>query len=142
MRKVLVALDGSENAFRALDYAASLARDGVPIAINVLYVYEDISYGDRSHAFHSNEALEQRERKRGEAILKTAAERAASSGAQIIPELAMGDIADTIVGRAAALGCDCIVMGMKGYSLLAEILLGSTTRTVLQTTKLPVTLVK
>ena len=79
MRRVLVPVDGSDNAFRALDYAASLARDGVPLIIHLLYVGDDISYGDRSHAFHSNEELERPEREHGESILKASAERAASS---------------------------------------------------------------
>jgi nucleotide-binding universal stress UspA family protein len=142
MRRVLVPVDGSDNASRALDYAASLARDGVPLIIHLLYVGEDISYGDRSHAFHSNEALERPERERGAGILKASAERVASCGAQLVPELVTGDVAETIISRAEALACHSIIMGMKGHSLLTEILLGSTTMTVLHNTQLPVTLVK
>ena len=142
MRQMLVAIDGSDNAFRALDFAASFARQGEPLILHVLYVYEDISFGDRSHAFHSNEELEHPERERGAAILKAAAERVALSGAQIAPTLVMGDVAETIVSQAEKLGCDSIFTGMKQQSVIAGLVLGSITMTVLHTTKLPVTLVK
>jgi nucleotide-binding universal stress UspA family protein len=142
MRQMLVAVDGSDNAFRALDFAASFAQRGAPLLLHLLYVYDDISFGDRSHAFHSNEELERPERERGMAILKSAAERVAPSGVQIAPALVMGDIAETIVSQAEKLGCHSIVMGMKEQSVIAGLVLGSTTMTVLHTTKLPVMLVK
>jgi nucleotide-binding universal stress UspA family protein len=142
MRKVLVAIDGSDAAFRALDYAASMAKSGSPLAIHLLYVYPDISYADRSHAYRSNEELERPERQHGESVLKAAAERASPSGAEITQELVSGYAAQIIVKRAETLGCDSIVMGMKGQGLIAELLLGSTTMSVVHSAKLPVTLVK
>ena len=92
MRKMLVALDGSDTAYRALDYAASFAQSGAPLTLHLLYVFEDFSFNDRSHAYHSNEELERPHRERGEAILKTAADRISASGAQIVPELQMGEV--------------------------------------------------
>jgi nucleotide-binding universal stress UspA family protein len=142
MRKVLVPIDGSENAKRAADFAATLCSPSQPLTIHLLYVCRDVPYSDRSHAFHSNKELERPERERGEALLKSEAARIAASGAHVVPELVMGQPARAIVARSDALGCDSITMGMKGYSLLTELLLGSTTMTVLHNTKLPVTLVK
>ena len=142
MRKLLVAVDGSENAFRALDYATSLAQYGAAITIHLIYVYEDVSYGHRSHAFHSNEELARPSRERGEAVLNASASRVTASGVQVVPVLSAGDVAETVVSHAETLGCDSIVMGMKGQNLLSELVLGSTAMTVLHATKLPVTLVK
>jgi nucleotide-binding universal stress UspA family protein len=142
MRKVLVATDGSDNAKRALDYAVSLSDPGQTLTIHLLYVYEDVSAGDRSHAFHSNEELERPQREHGEALVKAEAARTGSSGASIVPEVLMGDVADTIARHAEFLDCDSIIMGLKEQTLLAELVIGSTTRAVLHKARLPVTLVK
>jgi nucleotide-binding universal stress UspA family protein len=142
MRKVLAAIDGSDTTGRALDYAASLACPGQSLTIHLLFVYEEIPDASRSHAFHSQEELQRPEREHGEAVLKAGAAQIASSGALVVPELMSGEVASTIVARAEALDCDVIVIGMKEQSLLAELVLGSATRSVLQLAKLPVTLVK
>jgi nucleotide-binding universal stress UspA family protein len=142
MRKLLVPIDGSDNAARALDFAASLAAAGVPLTIHLLTICEPIPDGERSHAFHSIAELEVPLRAHCEAVLKTAAERVAACGAEIVPEIAAGTLAPTIVARAQALGCHGIVMGRKGHSLVAELLLGSTTMAVLHGTNLPLTLVR
>jgi len=140
--RMLVPVDGSDNALRALDHALAVARLGPSVTIHLLHVYEDIPDGDRAHAFHSNQEMQRLGRERGEAVLQAAAEHAASSGAQVVTDLAAGETATAIVDRAEALGCDSIVMGMRGQSLLAHILLGSIVTSLLGKTKLPVTLVK
>ena len=143
MRKVLVAVDGSEAAGRAVDHVAALAAAGARFAVHLLYVMDDISY-DRSHAFHSTQELERPGRDRGEAVLNAAARRLAASATQmqVTTELLFGDAAEVIVAQAEQQGCDSIILGMKNQGLLAELVLGSTTQSVLHATSLPVTLVK
>ena len=54
----------------------------------------------------------------------------------------LGDVAETIVAKAAELGCEAIVMGCSGKGMLAGLVLGSVARKVIHLTTLPVTLVK
>jgi nucleotide-binding universal stress UspA family protein len=142
MRRILVPVDGSENCDRALQHAAKLAGVIQPLTVHLLHVAETISYGDRSHAFYSNEALERPALSRGEEIVKAAAAQLSSTGAEVLPQVAIGEAASTIVERAEELECDAIVMGMRGNSLLSEILMGSTVTSVLSRSRIPVTLVK
>jgi hypothetical protein len=60
-----------------------------------------------------------------EAVLKTAAERVAACGAKIVPEIAAGTLALTIVARAQVPGCHGMVMGPQGHSLVAALLHGT-----------------
>jgi nucleotide-binding universal stress UspA family protein len=60
MRKLLVPIDGSDNAARALDFAASLGAAGVSLNIHLLTIYEPTPDGERSYAFHSIAELEAR----------------------------------------------------------------------------------
>ena len=48
------------------------------------------------------------------------------------------DIGSTLVSYAADVSADLIVMGAYGHSRLREIVLGSTTRTILQSMTVPV----
>ena len=103
MRQMLVAVDGSDNALRRSTLPLHLPSKGCRSSFICFMFYEDISFGDRSHAFHSNEELERPERERGLAILKPAVERVASPGVQIVPTLVTGEVGETIVGQAEKL---------------------------------------
>jgi nucleotide-binding universal stress UspA family protein len=57
-------------------------------------------------------------------------------------EIAVGDVAQSIASFADEIKCDEIVMGTRGYTQIANLLLGSSTTKLLHLAKVPVTLVK
>lgn len=141
MKMLLVPVDGSENAQRAMKHAVTMAKAS-GAALHLLYVCEDYPDADRAHAFRSKAELEKPGRERGEEILKREEALAKADGVPVSMEVVFGDTAPAIVRRAEELGADGIVMGTRGLGSLANLLLGSTATKVVHTTTLPVTLVK
>lgn len=60
--------------------------------------------------------------------------------AQTMQEETDSDVGETLLSLAANLSCDLLVMGCYGRTRIREILLGGTTRTVFQSTTIPVLL--
>jgi nucleotide-binding universal stress UspA family protein len=56
--------------------------------------------------------------------------------------VAIGEIAQTIVGTAQEVGAQQIVMGSRGMSALAGLVLGSNATKVIHLAQVPVTIVK
>lgn len=142
MRRFLVAVDGSDNAMRAVHYAVSLARDESPAHVYLATVEsEPMAYGEAA-AMVDYPRLARAQRQRSEALLQPAVELLTQ--AEVAHEAAVlrGDPAQAIVRRAEELGCDVIVMGTRGRGPIANLVLGSTANKVIHLTKLPVTLIK
>jgi len=137
--KILVPIDGSETSLRAVHYIAKAfprAETEVHL-INVQAplpsaVSDFVGVAERS-AYHQEE---------GERSLADARRTLEEAGIAHHVHLAVGGVADTIVGHAASLGCDQIVIGSRGLSPLPNLLLGSTTTRVLHLADVPVTVVK
>jgi len=49
-----------------------------------------------------------------------------------------GDVGETLLSYAADAGADLLVMGGYGHSRLREIVLGGTTRTIMQSMTVPI----
>ena len=141
MKKLLVPIDGSENAGRAARYAAELAKQ-TGASVHLLHVCEEYADAERAHAYYSQAELRQPCKELGEADLKAAEALISKDGVGVTSEIVFGDYAHTIVKRADELGCDGIVMGTRGLGGIAELFMGTTATKVLALTKLPVTLVK
>ena len=142
MRKMLVAIDGSDDALRALDFAVQLARYEPAATIHVLTVKPPASAYSPSEIYVSAERLNQIATERSRAILEAAGERLAKSGCAYELEQLDGEPASTIAARAAELGCESIVMATHGRGHLGVLLLGSVAQRVLHHATVPVTLVK
>jgi nucleotide-binding universal stress UspA family protein len=142
MYKILVPVDGSDNALRAVQYAVHAAKDRKSASIHLLTVHpEPMVYGAVS-VYFDREKLREIYRDQGEAHLKRAAAAVAASGVPCTQEMVFGDIAPSIAHRADELGCDVIVMGTRGLSALGSLVLGSVATKVVYITQRPVTLVK
>lgn len=141
MKKLLVPVDGSVHAERALLHAISLAKP-LGASLHILHICEEFPDADRAHAYYTKAELEKPAKERGEAIVKAAREKAAAEGIPVTTEVSFGEIAPTIVNRAAELGCDGIIMGSHGIGFLATVFMGSKACKVVELTNLPVTLIK
>jgi nucleotide-binding universal stress UspA family protein len=77
----------------------------------------------------------------GEKIVSEAAEVLKNAGIAPATEVAVGQVAPTIVRRAQELGCDLIVMGTRGMGAVGNLVLGSAATKVIHMTDIPVLLV-
>jgi nucleotide-binding universal stress UspA family protein len=142
MRRILIPVDGSATADRALDYAAVMASEMQAVEIVVLSVHEGIESYGRAAAYFPAEKLEEIERKHSETVLAPISERLEAAGLRFRLESRPGDPAHAIADCAADVGCDMIVMGTRGMGAVANLVLGSVATKVVHLSKVPVLLVK
>jgi len=88
------------------------------------------------------EAIQSHLHARGLETLKSAHAILKASGTPHEVHVVLGEVAETIVAKAAELGCEAIAMGCSGKGMLAGLVLGSVARKVIHLATLPVTLVK
>ena len=81
-------------------------------------------------------------REEGEERLAAAREKLEATGIPYITHILVGQIAESLVEKAAATRCDLVYIGSRGMSDLGKALLGSTATKVLNLSNLPVLLVK
>lgn len=142
MRRILVAIDGSNGSMRALDFAAQQASYSPAAELHVLTVQPAAAANTAWEIYVSAERLQEIAAQRSQDILTAAAERLKGAGFKVELEQLTGEAAETIASRAAELGCESIVMGTHGLGKLGVLLVGSVAQRVLHHATLPVTLVK
>jgi len=141
MFKILVPVDGSANALRALDYLVALARNHAALRCELLHVRQP--FGVREHGYRTNEQLAAMDSGAAQQALQPAQAALDAAGMPYASASLEGDAGHTIVTHAIEAGCDSIVMGMRGMGLvLGPISIGSVTAKVLHMAPMPVTLVK
>ncbi|HRC37068.1 MAG: universal stress protein [Rubrivivax sp.] len=139
MRKILVPIDGSDAALRALAHAVELARAaGAKIVmVNVQQTLERWYAG----GLLNNEALTHL-RQQGEADGAKARALVDAAGLTYEFDVLFGQPGEVIARVAKEQSCIGIVMGARGLSDLDHLFLGSTAHKVIQLAEAPVTLVK
>jgi nucleotide-binding universal stress UspA family protein len=142
MHKLLVPIDGSDHARRALDYAVRLAKDIGGIELHILTVQPEPNVYGEIQVYITEERMAQLQRQHSQDILAPALEAAKTAGVAHTSEIVVGNAASTIAKRADELRCDGIVMGTQGRDAMGSALMGSVALKVVHLSKLPVTLVK
>jgi nucleotide-binding universal stress UspA family protein len=140
MKSLLVPVDGSANADRALAIAIGVAKAMPGMKLVVVNVQEQIErwyahglQGDSARA-HLQEL--------GQAQSAAARRMLDESGVAYDLHIVFGRPAETIIRVAKDEGCSGIVIGTRGQGEIESLLLGSTSFKVVQLSELPVTLVK
>lgn len=148
---ILVALDGSEGAWRAVEYAATAYGSTKDVRIILLHVLTGLppAFWDDGHILKDRER-EARQRlvanwqrdqeKRWEDLVAKARQILVVAG---LPQAAVAskfktkyfDVAEDILNEAAAAGCRTIIMGRRGLGKAKTLLLGSVTTKVVQNAK-------
>lgn len=146
--RIVVGIDGSELATKALRHALALAKEsGARLyAVTVTEPSVLISPGAEMMAINTGEfiaELEEAKAKSAKATLDEAQAIAKSSGQSIEPIHVPSSVAaDAILDTAKAQGADLIVMGSHGRRGLGRLLLGSQAADVLAHSTIPVLVVK
>jgi nucleotide-binding universal stress UspA family protein len=142
MHKLLVAIDGSDHARRALDYALGLAKESGAVELHILTVQPEPNVYGEIQVYITEERMAQLQRQHSQDVLAPALEAAKNAGVAHTSEIVVGHAAPMIAKRAEEFGCDGIVMGTQGRNAIGSALMGSVALKVAHLTKLPVTLVK
>ena len=142
MRRILVAIDGSETALRALDFAVRQAGCAPTAELHVLNVQPTLSNYTAAEIYVTAERIHQVAAERARAILDAAAGHLKDAGCSFKLEQTEGDPAETIATRAEELGCESITMGTHGLTSFGILFLGSVAKKVVHYATVPVTLVK
>ncbi len=143
LRRVLLAVDGSEPAARAVQHLLSLRqdlRDAAATEVHLLNVQRPVS-GDVS-AFVAKQSLQEYYQERAEAALAPARALLAAAGVAYQEHQRVGPPGATIAEVARAQGCDLIVMGARGLANHTAALLGSVAQSTIEHAAVPVLVVK
>ena len=140
--KILVPTDGSDNSKRAVEH---LTNDldwfkQVP-EIHLLHVTLPIPLPNVKK-YISREIIDGYHREESAKALEAVKSFLNQKKVKYIEHSAVGQIAETITAFAKENKCDCIYMGTRGMSAIANAVLGSVANKVLNLTTLPVILVK
>lgn len=140
LSKILAAVDGSDNSFRALDHAIFLAKR-VEAHLTAIHVVENPPTVYVESQKLLNELLTKYKAESAK-VLDRCKQAAEMSGVNIETVLAEGDAATNIVGYARREGFDLVVIGSRGLGKFKEMVLGSTSSKVLHHTKSAVLIVR
>jgi nucleotide-binding universal stress UspA family protein len=141
--RVLVPVDGSASANRAVAHAISLAEGRSGAVITLLHVQNQQTLdtsevsGITSVGADSERAAEQSEK-----VLRQAIELCRNAQVKFDTRSAFGPIAETIETTAREVAADQIIMGTRGFGPLRRAFLGSVSAKVVHLARIPVTLVK
>jgi nucleotide-binding universal stress UspA family protein len=120
LAKALVMIDGGEPAERALRLAAGLAAD-VPLGLTVLTAQDDENEGKK--------------------VLDAARDYLGNAKLSAVYVLLPGKPARAVATALADDPIDLVIMGMRGHSVIHDLILGRTTEQVMRSVKVPVLLV-
>ncbi len=144
MHRLLVAVDGSQQAERAVRHLIGLIREGGLLGgereVHLINVQPQPS--PRLTRMIPVDEFEHYYKGQSDEACRAAEELLRAEGVPFTRHDRKGAVAETIVACAQELQCDSIVMGTHGAGYISGILLGSVATKVIHLTDVPVTLVK
>ena len=146
LKTILVPIDGSGYANRAIDYAGDLASkyDAKIVLLHAVH-YPFGRLPEELHQFAVSEHLDGPDEVGAlvEKMLESAELRALNAGAKETGrDSVIGDPATVILDAAKSFDADLIVMGSRGLGGLKGLLVGSVSDKVLHHAEVPVTIVR
>jgi len=142
LKRVLLAVDGSEVASRAVQQVLSMRRDladAEALDLHLVHVQRPVS-GDVS-SFVASKTLEEYYQEQSDAALAPARQALDAAGLRYQVHARVGSPGETIAKEAAEQGCGLIVMGTRGGGATSA-LLGSVAQDTLAHAGVPVMLVR
>jgi nucleotide-binding universal stress UspA family protein len=142
MMKILIPVDGSANAQRAVDhvikYIAALKEVPQLLLLNVQW---NVATGNVK-LFINQQTIEDYYREQGMAALQMARAALDAAGLPYQYHISIATPAEAIAQYAREQGADQIVMGRQGQGALKSLLLGSVVNKVLHLANCPVLLIR
>jgi nucleotide-binding universal stress UspA family protein len=143
MNTILVAIDGSDNAMRALDEALKvLATDALHVHLltvaEVIHMKE-VLFNDTATGLHR---IEEEHKAACRKFLEPAIRKLSEAGISHDAHIEIGQPAQTIAEFASKYHCAMIVIGTRGNGAIQSIVVGSIANKVVHISKVPVLLVK
>lgn len=140
MKAILVAVDGSGSSDRAVAHALDLIAAGLAAELHLLNVQPNL--GGAIASFVSREQIDAHHREEGEKGLASAKALAKKAGIDARVHIGVGRQGEIVGDFVDKLGAGLVVLGTRGHTGLAGVLLGSVAQDVIAYVKVPVTLVK
>ncbi|MCL4491145.1 MAG: universal stress protein [Nitrospirae bacterium] len=140
LRKILVAFDGSQQSYKAFDFALEMTKlcPGAAPEIMVLSVAQPPEPADIVEV----DAIIDSATQHYEELFKDLKEKAKERNLEIKTEVVVGHPADQIVRYAKDNNCDMVIVGQTGKSRIENWLLGSVSKRVSTYSPCTVTIVK
>ena len=136
-KKILVALDGSKNSFRALDKSITLAKQ-TNASITGIFVIQPFP----TETGIIKKMFERALNKKSKNFFSVAKSKCKKDKVEFLDVIEFGNENQTIVSFAEKNKYDVIVMGYRGRNIIKEAFLGSTSHYVVHVAKVPVLIVK
>ncbi|MFC7114968.1 universal stress protein [Natronoarchaeum sp. GCM10025703] len=136
--RVLVALDGSEQAEAALEHAIEEHPEAELIAVHVI----DILSGMYGEHYVDYQSIREGQEQRAERILDDAVEIADNHDRELVTQILVGKPASGIIDATEEFDVDHVIVGSRGRSGVSRVLLGSVAETVARRSPVPVTIVR
>lgn len=137
-KKILVAVDGSDIAFRALTNAEALAR-GMKGELLILHVTDDAPKATQHRSLGIVASLEEKDDSEMIYVIK---KQLLESPVPFRIKEVSGHPAAVIIETAETEACDAIVMGSRGLGEFTKLLIGSVSSDVINKAQVPVVIVK
>ncbi len=140
--KILVAIDGSDTALRALlyviDHPDFFGKSPEVVLVNVHLPIPS----PRAKAVLGADVIAQYHREEAELALTPARALLAATPCKVTERPLVGQPSEQIINTASQLGCDMIVMGTRGHGALGNFFLGSVATRVIAESAVPVLVLK
>ena len=139
LENILLAVDGSEHSIRAAEYAGDLARAMQSKVVRIVVAFDSIP--DYLGEPNRQQAIDAR-LQQANAILEKAQAAVGKIRGEVQTELIEGSPGEAIIDVARTRQSALIIMGSRGLSTIAEMVLGSTSHKVVSHAPCPVLIVR
>lgn len=138
-KKILVGVDGSPEALRAVEMAAGIAAStGASLAL--AHVVMPLAFPPDAYGTLLP-AIEEEEEKAAGPLLREAEARARRFVSAVTTSILRGPPAEKLAETATSMGADLVVVGSRGRGAVKRMLLGSTSDRLVHVSERPVLVV-
>jgi nucleotide-binding universal stress UspA family protein len=138
--KILIPVDGSDNALRAVGYAAKIASESGSLKFELLNVLLPMPL--RAHAALAQNEIDLMYTDEAKRVLLPAQHLLDLAGLSYSAHYRVGHPATEIAAQVIEKNCDAVIMGTRGLGFLGRAVNGSVAARVVHLVGVPVTLIK
>jgi nucleotide-binding universal stress UspA family protein len=139
-KKILIPVDGSDNALRAVGYAAKIASESGSLKFELLNVLLPMPL--RAHAALAQNEIDLVYADEAKRVLLPAQHLLDLAGLSYSAHYRVGHPANEIAAQVIEKNCDAVIMGTRGLGFLGRAANGSVAARVVHLVDVPVTLIK